>query len=48
MHLSVEQDAKASSDCQSTSKAGAEWNANCCLAEPVSESQIIVVRSTPE
>ena len=48
MHLSVEQDAKESSVCQSTSKAGAEWNANCCLAEPLLESQMIVVRSTPK
>ena len=48
MHLSVEQDAKESSVCQSTSKAGAEWNANCCFAEPLLESQMMVVRSTPK
>ena len=47
MHLSVLQEAKLSSDCQSTSRAGAEWKANCCLCFPVAESQMIVVRSTP-
>merc|ERR1712013_404332 len=45
--LSVEQEAKLSSDFQSTSRAGAEWNANCCLQLPVAASQMIVVLSTP-
>merc|ERR1712013_3899 len=45
--LSVEQEAKLSSDFQSTSRAGAEWKANCCLQLPVAASQIIVVLSTP-
>ena len=31
---------------QSTSRAGAEWNANCCLQLPVAASQIIVVLTT--
>jgi hypothetical protein len=35
IHLSVLHDAKLSSVCQSTSSAGAEWNANCCLWRPV-------------
>merc|ERR1719474_990494 len=47
MALSVEQEAKLSSDFQSTSRAGALWKANCCLDLPVAASQIIVVLSTP-
>ncbi len=34
IHWSVEQDAKDVFDCQSTSSAGAEWNANCCVHCP--------------
>ena len=45
--MSVEHEAKLSSDFQSTSRAGAEWKANCCLQFPVAESQMIVVLSTP-
>merc|ERR1719219_2428375 len=45
--LSVEQDAKLSSDFQSTSSAGAEWKENCCLLVPVAASQMMVVLSTP-
>ena len=32
---------------QSTSRAGAEWNENCCLLVPVAASQMMVVLSTP-
>ena len=41
--LSVEHEAKLSSDFQSTSRAGAEWKPNCCLQLPVAASQMIVV-----
>lgn len=47
MHMSVLHEAKVVLFCQSTSRAGAEWKGNCCLASPVWASQIIVVLSTP-
>ena len=46
-YLSVLHEAKLSSVCQSTSRAGAEWKANCCLCRPVWESHMMVVLSTP-
>ena len=36
-------DMKVKERYQSTSRAGAEWKANCCLQLPVAASQIIVV-----
>ena len=43
IHMSVEHEANSVLLFQSTSRAGAVWNANCCLLCPVCASQIIVV-----
>lgn len=43
MHWSVEQEAKEVLVCQSTSRAGAEWKANCCVQWPEDASQMMVV-----
>ena len=43
MHWSVLHEAKLVLLCQSTSSAGAEWNANCCVQWPDEASQMMVV-----
>ena len=44
--VELDKEKKKEKNYQSTSRAGAEWNANCCLQLPVAASQIIVVLRT--